>query len=120
MAIALNDFVILLILTILNVMAIVYTWKVGRVFSSKSWNFIIGAFVVLLLNRLISFLDIFGIVPYAGNLALIDQVYIPMIFIILITVGMMRIFYKVVSSMSLEKKIKSVRRRKKKKPRRYY
>ena len=107
-AIILNDFVILLILTILHVLALVYVIKVGAVFNSRSWNFIVAAFAVLLLNRFISFLDIFGIISYSGSVVLLDSIYIPLVFLILISVGMMRIFYRIKSSMDIERRIKSV------------
>jgi len=115
--IMLNDVVLLFILTILHVLAIVYTWKVGSVFNSKSWNFIVAALIVLLINRLISFLDVFGIAEYSGTIVLIDSIYVPLVFLVLIVVGMMRIFYKIESSMEMEKKIKSVE---KKRRRRYW
>jgi len=104
----LNDFVILLILTVLHVLALVYVWKVGRVFNSRSWNFIVAAFAVLLINRFISFLDVFGIISYSGSVVLLDSVYVPLIFLVLIAIGMMRIFYKIRSSMDIERRIKSV------------
>ena len=113
--IILNDFVLLLILTALNILAIVYTWKVGRVFNSKSWNFIVAAVAFLLLNRFISFLAIFGIITYSGTVALLDTIYIPIIFWILIAIGMMRIYYRLVSSMEIERKISRVSKRRKKK-----
>jgi len=116
--IILNDFVVLLILTALNILAVVYTWKVGKVFNSKSWNFIAWAVTFLLLNRAISFLSIFGLISYSGTVALLDTVYIPLIFWTLVSVGMLRIYYKIVSSMEIEKKFKRVGKKRSRLP--YY
>ena len=113
--IILNDFVILLILTILHVLALVYVVKVGSIFNSRSWNFIIAAFAVLLISRFIAFLDVFDIVSYTGSVVLLDSVYVPIVFLALIVIGMMRIFYKVKSSIDIERRIKSVTKKKRRK-----
>ena len=106
--VALNDVVILLIITIIQIAAIIYSWKMGKVFNSKSWFFIVGAFIFLLFRRVIAFLVIFGISQYSGAIVLIDRFYIPLVFWILILIGMMKIYYKIENSMEFEKKAKRI------------
>ena len=109
--VALNDVVILLILTILQIIAIIYSWKMGIVFNSKSWFFIVAAFIFLLLSRLIGFLVVFGVYQYEGAIALIDGFYIPLIFWILILIGIMKIYYRIENSIEIDRKVKAESRR---------
>jgi len=111
--VVLSDFVVLLILTIIHLLAIIYTWKVGRVFNSKSWNFIVIAFVLLLFSRALSFLNLFGIISYNGLLVLLDTVYIPIIFWIFVFIGMIRIYYKILSSIEIERRINRINKKRK-------
>jgi hypothetical protein len=114
MVVPINDVVVLVILTIIHILAIIFTVKVGKAFNSKSWNFIIVAFILLLLRRIWSFLEIFDITPYSGDLILlIDRIYLPLIFWVLIGLGMIRIYYRIKSSMEIERKIKSIGKKKK-------
>lgn len=107
MNVPINDIVVLLILTIIHIVAIVFTIKMGRVFESKSWNFITAALILLLLRRVASFLALFGIISYSGGLILeIDQVYLPLIFWILVGIGMVRLYYNIKSSMTIDRRLK--------------
>ena len=115
-AFPISDFVILAILTIVHVLAIVFTWKVGKIFNSKSWILVVIAFILLLFRRVMSFLDLFEIVSYEGAIiTLIDKIYLPIVIWVLIGLGMIRIYYKIRSSMEIEKKLKSVVKKGKKK-----
>lgn len=102
----LNDIAVLLILTILHVVAILYSWRIGRVFNSRSWLFIVGGFAFLFLRRVIAFLVIFEFSTYNGAIMLIDRFYIPIVFWALILIGSMRIFYKIRTSINIESRVK--------------
>jgi len=107
MNVPINDIVVLLILTAVQITAIIFTIKMGQVFESKSWNFITAALMLLLLRRIMSFVSLFGILSYSGNLILeIDQVYLPLVFWLLIGIGMARLYYNIKSSMSVDRRLK--------------
>jgi len=108
MVIPINDAVVLGILTILHIVAIFFTWKIGKIFGSKSWNIVLIAFIILLLERIISFLELFEFISYSNTIILIDRFYLPMIFWILILVGMMRMYNRLGTSIDFEKKVKSI------------
>ena len=113
----LNDVFVSIILTLIHILAIVYTIKMGKVFNSKSWNFIIAAFIILLAKRIITFLVLFGSSQYSGAILLFDRFYIPILFWILIAIGMIKMYYKINSSMDIEKRIKrATKHHRKKRP----
>lgn len=109
MSVPLNDVAILLILTAINVIAIIFTIKMGHVFESKSWNFVTAAFIVLFLRRIISFLTLFGTFSYTGWVLECDQIYIPIIAWILVGIGMARLYYSIKSSMTIDRRLKRAR-----------
>ena len=106
MSIPINDVALLLILTAVQVTAIIFTIKMGKVFGSKSWNFITTAFIILLIIRIISFLNVFGVLSYGESLQQINQVYLPLIFWILVGIGMARLYYNIRSSLTLDRRLK--------------
>lgn len=111
-----NDIAIISILTIVHLIAIVFTWKVGKVFGSKSWNFILIAFILLLFRRAMNFLDLFEIISYNTSLvSLMDQIYLPLAVWVLIGLGMIRIYYNIKTSIHLERKLKKVQKKTKSK-----
>jgi len=113
MAVPINDFVVLFILTIVHIIAIAFTIKMGQVFDSKSWNFITIGFILLLFRRIMSFLSLFEVYSYDGNLILlIDRIYLPLVFWVLIGLGMIRLYYSIKSSMTVERKLRRATSRK--------
>ena len=114
MAVLINDVAILGILLIIHLVAIIFTFKVGKIFNSKSWFFIVFAFILLLFRRIVSFLDLFEIISYNSDLILIiDRIYLPLIFWTLIAVGMIKIYYRIRHSIEIERKIKNISKKKK-------
>ncbi len=108
-----SEVAIIGILAIIHIIAIVYTWKVGKSFNSRSWVVIILAFVLLLFRRIMNFLDAFEIISYSdGLITIIDQVYLPLVVWVLISLGMIKIYYNIRASMHLEKKLKNVEKKK--------
>lgn len=104
--VAINDVAVVSILTLFHVVAIIYTWKVGKTFNSKSWLLIIFAFVLLLLKRLVSFLSIFEVISYTGSIVTLNENILPLIAWGLIGLGMIRIHYNIKTSISLERKLR--------------
>lgn len=106
MSVPLNDVAVLIILTAINIVAIIFTIKMGRVFESKSWNFVTAAFIALFLRRIISFLTLFGVFSYSGWIMECDRAYIPIIAWILVGVGMARLYYNIKSSITIDRRLK--------------
>ncbi|MEX0932742.1 MAG: hypothetical protein WDZ77_01435 [Candidatus Pacearchaeota archaeon] len=103
-----NDIAIIFLVFVIHIVAIIYTWKVGLIFNSRSWNFIMAAFIILLFWDMVNFLNLFELIYYDHPYMLfINQIYLPLIFWILISLGMARIYYNIRHSMNIEKKLKN-------------
>lgn len=104
-AVPINDLAIMIILIIIHIVAIVYSWKVGKVFNSRSWMLIVSGFIILFFRRIVVLLDLFEVV--SGNTAaLIDNIYLPLLAWTLIGLGLIKIHYSVSTSIYSEKKKK--------------
>ena len=113
MVVQINDVAVIGILAIVHLIAIVFTWKVGKLFNSKSWMIIFAAFILALFRRAMNFLDLFGIVSYNNNLiSTIDKIYLPLIFWILIGLGMLRMYYHIKTSIHVERRLKNAVKKK--------
>ena len=106
-----NNFVLILILTIVHITAIVFAWRVGNVSgTSKSWVLILTAFIILLARRVISFLELFGKINYSDFTMLLDRIYLPIIFWALISIGMFKMFSKIRSSIEFERRTRHLKK----------
>jgi hypothetical protein len=92
---AINEIIILSLITIFHVSFVVFAWKIGKTFESMSWNLIVFAFALLLISRIISFLILFGVLSYDMNWVLsLDTIYLPLIFWAMIFIGITRMYFK--------------------------
>jgi hypothetical protein len=113
MVIQISDIIVVGILSIVHIVAIIFTWKVGKLFNSKSWRFIFIAFCLFFFRRVITFLDLFEVISSSNNLMIsLDTILLPLLGWALIGIGMFRMYLHIKNSMHLEKKLKNATKRK--------
>ena len=118
---AINELLVLSAITILNVIVVLFAWKIGRDFESISWDIIVLAFSTLLLSRVISFLNLFNVISSDQIwVSFIDNTLIPLIFWILLGVGIIRMHYKLKSPIKSSNKIRVVTRKKAEKGQKFF
>ena len=94
----LNEFLIIIILLLLQITTLYFVWRIGKLLRmAKFWTLIILALAILVVRRITSFLILFGVFPPSQVINSIDNIYIPLIFWIFMSLGMFELYQKIKS-----------------------
>ena len=96
---------VLIILAIFQFTAIILTWKIGRKLGhTKFWSFVIAAFMLIFIRRIFSFLILFEIIDTSPLLSSFDALYLPLIFWVFISIGMLDLYTRIKYTSSIREK----------------
>ena len=91
-----SELTVLIILAIFQFTAIILTWKIGKSLGhAKFWSFVVAAFMLIFIRRIFSFLILFEIIDTSPLLSSFDALYLPLIFWVFISIGMLDLYTRI-------------------------
>ena len=91
-----NQLTIVFILLLLQITTLYFVWKIGRVLgTARFWIVIFFALLIIVIRRITTILVIFDIISFGDLTNAIDNIFIPIIFWILMGIGMYDLYQKV-------------------------